>query len=336
MKTMKDVKIEREKIILGAIAVSLILAGVFGVYGVIAYTTEPTTIEATYDTVYAEKGELIHSGFFTNETVYKDGTSLEYYPAKITFAIAGKYTYKVTPEKNGGYSVTLHREYYVTSGKKKISIINTTKVIEEGSFTGTFSVPTFLNITKIEDDLKAVREGTGLYRAQVNVYFKVDVKKSDGTTFTQKISLVKDASGMIKLEGTDKEYKEVVRHVNTTINTVSFLGKEIPVSTARSVFPIGAMLFTIPPIGFAYTHRERKPDELKNLRKFIVEGAPSDIGAVDPVDLKSVKDLERVFDLVDKPIVHYRHGNQDVYAIIDGDIIYEYRKPLPQEGDEAN
>ncbi|NJE62017.1 DUF5305 family protein [Thermococcus sp. 21S7] len=333
---MKNVKIDREKLILGAIAVSLILAGVFGIYGVIAYTTEPTTIKATYDTVYTERGELIHSGFFTNETVYKDGTSLEYYPAKITSAIAGEYTYKVTPEKNGKYSVTLHREYYVTSGKKRINITNTTEIIKEGSFTGTFSVPTFLNMTEIQDDLTAVQEGTGLYRAQVDVYFKVDVEKSDGTTFTQRISLVRDVSGMVKLEGADKEYKKVVRHVNTTINTVSFLGKEIPVSTARSVFPIGAILFAIPPIGFAYTHRERKPDELKNLRKFIVEGAPSDVGAVDPVDLRSVRDLERVFDLVDKPIVHYRQGNQDVYAIIDGDIIYEYRKPLPPEGDEAN
>ncbi|NJE00529.1 DUF5305 family protein [Thermococcus sp. JdF3] len=329
-------KIERGKVILGAIAVSLMLAGVFGVYSVMAYSTDPTTTEATYETLYSEKGWLSHLGFFTNETVYQDGTSLEYYPAEITSAIAGRYTYAVMPEKKGIYSVTMSREYYVTSGKNRINLLNTTETLEKGSFTGRFSVPVLINMSRIEEDLMVVREGTGLHRAQVDVYLTVRVENDDGTKFTQKIQVVRDVSGLIKLDGVEKENKKVVRYVNTTTNTVNFAGREVPVSSARSTFPLMAALFLIPPIGFAYTKWERKPDELKNLRKFIVEGKPSEVGSVDPVDLDSVKDLERVFDLVDKPIVHYRMENQDVYAIIDGDIIYEYRKPLPGEGKEAH
>ncbi|MCD6525358.1 MAG: hypothetical protein J7K48_10340, partial [Thermococcus sp.] len=192
------------------------------------------------------------------------------------------------------------------------------------------------NLTDMEISLKRIREGTGLYRAEADVYLLVEVASNEREAFVQKVSLTRDGGGMLTLKGTEKENKKVIRHVNTTVNKVSFLGKEVNVSTARTVFPAMAVLFIIPPLGFAYLSRERKVDELKGLRKFIVEGVPSDIGTIDPVNLESVEDLEKVFDLVDKPIVHYRQDGEDVYAIVDGDVVYEYRKPLPGEGKEAN
>ncbi|QDA32250.1 hypothetical protein FH039_02350 [Thermococcus indicus] len=328
--------INRKKIFKGAIAVSLGLAILFMAYSGLAYTREPTTIDASYETAYVEKGELTHMGFFTNESVYMNGTSLEYYPEKITDYITGNYVYSTKPQVAAHYKLTLKTDYYVTSGKEKIYIVNTSQALGEGDFPGTFSVPVTFNITDMEKSLKQIREGTGLYRANADVYLLVRVSSNGRDEFTQRISLASDTTGMLTLRGTEKEYQKVVRHVNTTVNTVNFLGKEVNVSTARTVFPAMAVLFIIPPLGFAYFSRERKVDELKGLRKFIVEGVPSDIGAIDPVNLESVEDLEKVFDLVDKPIVHYRQGDEDVYAIVDGDVIYEYRKPLPGEGREAN
>jgi hypothetical protein len=142
---------------------------------------------------------------------------------------------------------------------------------------------------------------------------------------------------MLKITEATKEYKKVERETNTTVNTVRLIGKDVPVSTGRTIFPALALLFMMPPLGFAYTHREKKPkDELKALRKFIVEGVPSDVGTMDPVELDSADDLEKVFDLVDKPIVHYVEEDKDVYAITDGELIYEYRKPLPSERKKAS
>ncbi|NJE05793.1 hypothetical protein E3E36_06470 [Thermococcus sp. M36] len=329
--------VDKDKVIRITLAVFIGLAVLFGVYSGMAYTTDPTTTKVTYRTLYAEKGELSHVGFFSNETVYKNGTSLEYYPAGVTRLIKGNYDYSSTLEAESNYRATLRTDYYVVSNKNKIYIKNTTRIIRSGNFVGSFSVPITFNITELDENLKRIQEGTGLFRANVDTYLLVEVQVPGREPFIQKITLIKDISGMLKLSETTKEYKKVERYTNTTVNTIDFIGKNVSVSTARTLFPIMALLFVIPPLGFAYTHREKKPkDELKGLRKFIVEGVPSEIGAIDPVELGSVEDLEKVFDLVDKPIVHYVKDNQDVYAVVDGEVIYEYRKPLPQEGDEAN
>ena len=334
---MKGISVGKDKVIGVTLAVSIVLAVLFGVYSAMAYTTDPTTTEVTYRTLYAEKGELSHVGFFSNETVYKNGTSLEYYPAKVTRLIKGNYDYSSTRGVEGNYKATLRTDYYVVSNKNKIYIKNTTNTLKSGNFMGSFSVPITFNITELDENLKRIREGTGLFRASADTYLLVEVQVPGGEPFTQKIVLTRDTSGMLKLSGTKKEYKKVERYTNTTVNTIGLIGKDVSVSTARTLFPIMALLFVIPPLGFTYTHRERKPeDELKGLKKFIVDGIPSEVGAMDPVELSSVEDLEKVFDLVDKPIVHYVRDNHDVYAIIDGEVIYEYRKPLPPGRDGVN
>ena len=329
---MKIVPKDRKKVLKIALAVSLGLAVLFGAYAGIAYMKEPTTTKVTYKTLYVEKGELVHSGFFTNETVYKNSTSLEYYPTKITSLIVGNYTYSTMPREDGHYTALLHINYYVTSNKKKVYIANTTKSLENADFTGTFSIPMILNITEMDSTLQEIREGTGLYRAESEVYMVVNVNIENRDTFTHKITLVRDTSGMLRLADSKKEYKKVERYTNTTVNYLNFAGKDVSVSTGRTAFPTLAMLFLIPPLGFAYTKKGRKKkDELKGLSKFIVNGIPSEIGTADPIELNSVKDLERVFDLVDKPIVHYVEDHQDIYVITDGEMIYRYRRLRPKE-----
>jgi len=62
---------------------------------------------------------------------------------------------------------------------------------------------------------------------------------------------------------------------------------------------------------------------MKGLRKYIVEGTPWLTRR--KVEISSVEGMEKVFELVDRPILHYRDGETDVYTVIDGDTAYEYR-----------
>jgi len=334
---MKELSVDKVKAIKITLAVFIGMSVLFGAYSAVAYSTDPTTTKVTYKTLYLERGELSHVGFFSNETVYKNGTSLGYYPEKITRLIKGNYNYSITPETEGNYRAVLRVDYYVVSNKKKIYIMNTTEATRNGEFKGSFSIPVTFNVSKMEENLKKVREGTGLFRANANTYLLVEVQMAGRAPFTHKIELARDTSGMLKLTEPTKSYKKVERYTNTTVNSLNFAGKDVLVSTGRTAFPILALLFMMPALGFAYTHRERKPkDELKGLRKFIVEGVPTEVEGMDPVELNSVEDLEKVFDLVDKPIVHYTRDGHDVYAVVDGELIYEYRKPLPSKGKKAN
>ncbi|WP_456443589.1 DUF5305 family protein [Thermococcus sp.] len=322
---MINFRIERSRAITIALVAFISLAVLFGGYSAAAYLKSPTTTEVSYRTLYVERGSLSHMGFFSNETVYRNGTPLGYYPEKITREIRGAYDYSTSPPERGTYSAVLRADYYVTANKKRISLKNTTIKRWEGDFSGSFSIPVNFNMTKLTGALADLREGTGLYRAASDVYLIVNVSVPGRKTFTQRINLIRNTAGMLALEGSLKSYKKVDRTVNTTVNTFSFLGKNVPVSTGRTVFPAMAFAFALPPLGFTYTRREKKPkDELKGLRKFVVAGTPSGVPD-DPIELDSVEDLERVFDLVDKPIVHRVENGEDVYSITDGEVVYEYR-----------
>ncbi|ASJ01215.1 DUF5305 family protein [Thermococcus gorgonarius] len=323
---MKRIHIERKNLIKAMVVASLGMALFFGAYSLAAYSRQPSTVRATYKTLYTEKAGMSNSGFFSGG-IYKNGTSLNYYPEKITSLIRGNYTYTTSPGAAGSYKATLRADYYVTSGKKRIYLINTTLDSWSDSFTGSFSIPVTFNVLALEDDLADVRSGTGLYRASGDTYLDVQVNVPGREPFKQRIDLERDSSGMLFFTGLTKDYTKVVRNVDETPNHIGVGWEDVSVSTARKVFPAMAFLFFLPPLGFFYGRRERKPkDELSNLRKFIVEGTPKDGGKSDPVELKSVGDLEKVFDLVDRPVVHHVEGDYDVYAIVDGDVTYEYRR----------
>ena len=323
-------KIDKKRALLGGLALSVSLAFIFALYSGVAYSREPVTTRATYSRAYTQAGHFTNYGLFSNETVYKNGTSLAYYPSKITDAVVGEYRFSSNGSR-GSYEATLHVNYYVTAGKKRIYLVNDTQLLARDTFSGSFEVPVVLNFTGLNGQLKRVREGTGLYRAEMEVYVSVKVLANGREPFTQEIRLKRDASGMLYFTGTKEEYQKVVRSVSTTTNSLSFLGSDVGVSTARRVFPAMALLLAIPPAGFIYARRERRETgtkELKGLKKYTVEGTPPQGRRV---ELSSPRDLERVFELVDRPIVHYHDDDSEVYAIADGDTVYEYRASRDQQ-----
>ncbi|WP_010480210.1 DUF5305 family protein [Thermococcus zilligii] len=316
------IHIERKNLIRAMVVASLGMALFFGAYSLAAYSTQPSTVRATYRTLYTEKASMSHSGLFSGG-IYENGTSLNYYPGKITSLIRGNYSYTTSPGVAGSYRATLRADYYVTSGNKRIYLINTTLDSWSGNFTGSFSIPVTFDVLGLENALADVRSGTGMYRASDEVYLDVQVNVPGREPFNQRIDLEVDPSGMLFFTGLTRDYTKVVRDVNETANHIGVGWGEVSVSTARKVFPAMAFLFFLPPLGFFYGRREKRPkDELSNLRKFIVEGTPKDSGKRDHVELKSVRDLEKAFDLVDRPVVHYFDGNREVYAVIDDGVVY--------------
>ncbi|WP_297534599.1 hypothetical protein [Thermococcus sp.] len=315
---------DKKKLLKGGFALLIALAVLFAVYSGTAYAKSETSVTASYRTAYTEGGVFTHSGYFSNDTVYQNGSSLKYYPAKITTLIRGVYRYSTEPSAKGQYKVFLHVNYFVTAGKTKIYLKNETFEVASGTFDGSFEVPLELNMTRLEKNLRKVRTGTGLFRAENEVYFTVVVRVPGRDEFEQVITLNRNAAGMLYLTGLDKTYKKTVRTVETSTNSISFMGSDVSVPTARTVFPLMSVLFAVPVIGFAYSKRERKPkDGLKDLRRYIIEGSPAQ--GKTQVVLNSPEDLRRVFELVDRPIIHYRKDETDCYAILDGDTVYEYR-----------
>lgn len=317
-------KVDKKRAIITGLALSVFLSLTFAVYSGVAYSMEPTTTEATYSTVYTQEGHFANYGLFSNETVYKNGTSLAYYPSGITDAVVGEYRFS-SDGSRGSYEVMLHVNYYVTSGKRRVYLLNETKLLAKGVFADSFNVPVELNFTEMDGELRKIREGTGLYRAEREVYITVKVLANGREPFTQEIRVKRDASGMLYFDGTEKDYRKIVRNVSVMTNSLSFAGSDVRVSTARTVFPAMALLFAIPPAGFLYSKREKrktKPKVLKGLENYTVEGT---LPEGRRVELSSPKDLERVFELVDRPLIHYKDGEIDVYAIADGEIVYEYR-----------
>ncbi|WP_297489259.1 hypothetical protein [Thermococcus sp.] len=321
---MRKFSIERKLVVKATIAGFLVLALLFSAYSVTAYKKSPETTKVTYRTLYTERGDMSHAGFFSDESVYRNGTSLENYPGKITRRIEGVYRYSINPGTAGSYRAVLRTDYYVVSGKKRISLMNRTWGSWSGRFSGSFSLPVSFNVSSLEKGLKEIREGTGLYRASGDTYLLVEVDIPGRETFTHRVSLSTNGLGMLSLKDTSKDYKKVERYSKILDNRLGFAGGSVSVSTGRKLFPLMAILFVLPPLGFLHK-RGGKREEMSSLRKFIVEGTPSEAEMVS-VALGSVEDLGKVFDLVDKPIVHYVEGDRDVYAILDGEVAYEYLK----------
>ena len=317
-------KVYKKRAIATGLALSVFLSLIFAVYSGVAYSREPTTTEATYSTAYTQEGHFANYGLFSNESVYRNETSLQYYPAEITDSIVGEYRF-LSNGSRGSYEATLHVNYYVTSGKRRVYLLNGTKLLAKGVFADSFNVPVELNFTEMDGELRKIREGTGLYRAEREVYVTVKVLANGREPFTQEIRLKRDASGMLYFEGAEKSYRKTVRNVGLITNSLSLAGSDVKVSTARTVFPAMALLFAIPPAGFVYARRERretKPKALRGLEKYTVDGT---LPRGRRVELSSPKDLERVFELVDRPVIHYSDGEVEVYAIADGETVYEYR-----------
>lgn len=328
-------KVNKRKTGLGILLMAFLL---FSAYSVLAFQKEPVTGTTKNVGSYMQKGAFQHKAFFSNVSLYGNVKSLDYYPEDITESIAGVYVYTFTPgeEITGKYKLTIVTIYYISKGREKIVLWEEKLAEMSGEFEkGMMEEAINLDLEEINKRSKEVREGLGIKRLSRDIKIIVQVSaegkvngKEVNERFEQTINMIIDpGSELIYFTNEEVETKNNLVEREFKANFLSILGKPIRVSTAKRVFPILALLSALPIFGMVYTAKANAPkDELKNLRRYIIEGTPNKVD--NKITLATKEDLKKTFDLIDKPIMHYRDDNSDVYAIVDDGVVYEYRKHL--------
>ncbi len=314
-----------------ATGVFIALLVLFVLYSIEAFSVSPTETTVYRSVDYSVRGVFEHHGVFSNESVYQNGTAASYYPSGITDGIYGTYRYHVSRNVDGNYSIELVTLYYVQSGKKKVYMKNGSLWRMEGSVSsGRFSVPIGIDLRAISSNLSAIRRGLGLPRLSSDVYILINVKPFGMKAFEHRIYLMRDSSGLIHLKGTSKRYDEVSYHRETLTNMVSFLTVPVSVARARKMFPLLLLLSAVPLIAMYLPRKKEGSNCMDDLRKYMVEVKDDTFMRV---KVKSRDDLEKLLDMLEGPVLHTKDEKGDIYRIISGNTVYEYRVP-DQEDEE--
>ncbi|EHR78282.1 hypothetical protein OCC_12791 [Thermococcus litoralis DSM 5473] len=328
---LKDMVTRRE-----VLAVSLVLFLFFGFYSIKLMGV--SSVVTTQQTVgkYTQEGELIHVALLKNNTLYGERLSREEYPIPLVESFVVTYSYRFTPMTSirGTYNTQGIVQYTVNRGSEEVVLWEEKLFEKSGELKdGKFAVQYELNLTKLANRTSEIVEQLGLKRLNRKITFVTRVNV-EGNVYGRKItesfehssSLVRDSSAGLYYFTNEKEsMQKTVIEKGAKKTVVRIIGLPFYADTAKKVAPILALLFLTPLLGGVYTIRAQRPkNEFKDLSPYITEGAP--IHVEKRAILATKEDLKKTFDLLDKPILHYKDGEEDVYTIIDGNIAYEYRK----------
>ncbi|ASJ03877.1 hypothetical protein A3L01_00255 [Thermococcus barossii] len=330
----------RRKDVLGAF---LVLFLVFGFYSVKLMSASPYVVNTQTLGTFREEGQLKHAAYLKPNELYGYMVFRDEYPISLVDRFLLTYTYRSGPPLSSGtYEVTGKVIYYVNKGSDEVIMWEETLFDEKGKLQeGGFTVEYTLDMNKLNELSANVAEELGMKRLNRRVIITTSVKgtgkvggKTINENFDQEVELVRDGgAGLYYFTDTTKSAKRTLTKTTREEVSATVLGVESDLDTAKVVTTLLALLMLIPLVGYVYTARPPK-DELAKIKPYIVKGAPGPVQK--RVVLKTPNDLETTFELVDKPILHYIDGEDEVFAIIDDGISYEYRKPLPKEGDGAN
>lgn len=318
------------------LAVSLVLFLFFGFYSI--KLMGASSVITTQQTLgkYTQEGELIHVALLKNNTLYGERLSREEYPIPLVESFVLTYEYRFAPATSieGNYNTQGIVQYTVNRGSEEVvlweeKLFEKSGELEDGKFTVQYE----LNLTKLENRTSEIVEQLGLKRLNRKITFATRVNVEGNVygrevteSFEHSSSLIKDSgSGLYYFTNEKESTQKTVVEKGAKRTVVTIVGLPFYADTAKKVAPILALLFLTPVLGGVYTIRAQRPNnEFKDLSPYITEGAP--VYVEKKVILAAKEDLKKTFDLLDKPILHYKDGKEDVYTIIDGNIAYEYRK----------
>ncbi|AEH24908.1 hypothetical protein [Pyrococcus yayanosii] len=305
------------KRILAFISASLFVT--FMLLSIVAYTRDPIREEDRLMGMVVQTAAFTHEGHFTNSTVYGERASLKNYPTGITDAIYGRYTYTVSPVLTGRYELQGIVTYFVTKGGERIVLFNETLFKYSGAFEdGGFTRVVYFNLTKIDERRDELAKALKLPRLSREISMKAFVQASD-EEFAHEITLVRDSStGLTSVANAEKVVRKNIVDRMSIKNELLFMS----VSTARIVFPLLAIASGLMFL-WLWDPKPRKRGTL--------EGRPHGIEA--KVFLNDEKSLKKVANLTGNPIFHYRVDGTDVYGVVDGQVIYEYRERARGSGE---
>lgn len=294
----------------------------------------PDTLRMTEKTSgYSSVGMLTHTALLANNTLYGRTLSRDYYPAPLVEGFVLNYRYHFTPGDvvRGNYTISGKVTYYVTRGKDKVILWEEPLLYESGQLeNGAFSKDFALDMVKLANETERISEQLDMRRITRDVTYSVRVNvigiikgNTVEESFSQDMSLARDASAnLYYFTNTEKSNSGSVTETRVEPTTISVLGVNVKSATAKVLFPILSFILLTPLLGGVYTitaSRERHT----GLEGYIVEGAPPFVEK--KVHLKSFEDLKKTFELLDRPIIHYKDDG-DVYVMVDEGVAYEYRE----------
>ncbi|WP_461864857.1 DUF5305 family protein [Thermococcus sp.] len=343
MKTKKErLKgyLKRKEVLAGFLVLFLI----FGFYSVKLMSTHSYSMNRETVGTYTQEGKLLHTAILKDNALYGTTMRSKYYPAPLVEGFLLTYAYRFAPMTSveGTYDVVGIVTYAVNRGDKEVVLWKEKLFEEKGKLKdGKFTVEYKMNLSDLNRKDQQISDQLGIKRLRRSITITANVKakgeaygKAVSETFTHTISLVRDSTaGLYYFDDPEKITRKSVTTTSTQKNSVKMLGIQTDVETAKKVVPLLALIFLIPLMGGAYTIKSTMPhDDFKRIRPYIVEGVPRKVDR--KVIMSSRADLEKAFELVDKPILHYIDGEEDVYAIIDDSVAYEYRELVKNTGED--
>ncbi|NJE42849.1 DUF5305 family protein [Thermococcus sp. GR6] len=340
MKKEKILGFVMRKEVLG---VFLVLFLIFGFYSVKLMSAHPYVVSTENLGNYEAEGTLKHAAYLEPNELYGYLVTMDNYPISLVDRFLLRYTYSSQPALSSGtYRVTGTVEYYVNKGNEKVVLWDETLFDEKGQLQdGGFTIEYVLNMEELDDMSARISEELGIKRLKKRVTITANVTgigtvygKEIKESFNHEVELIKDpTAGLYYFTEASKAEKRTLTETVREEASASVLGITSNVGTAKTVTTVLALLMLVPLLGYVYTARAPK-DEMAKIRPYIVKGSPGTVQK--NIVLRTPKDLETTFELLDKPILHYIDGEEEVYAIIDDGISYEYRKPLPKEEKKGN
>ncbi len=342
--TTKKEKIKKYLKKRGVLAIFLVLFLIFGFYSVKLMNAHPYSISRETVGVYTQEGKLTHSAILRNNSLYGSTLQSDYYPISLVKEFLLKYTYAFTPSKSitGTYDVIGTVKYSVSRGDKNVVLWEDKLFENKGNLQdGKFTIEYRMNVSEINKRESEISKQLGIRRLKRSITITINVRtkgnvynKAVTESFKHTISLMEDLNaGLYYFNTPEKVTKRTITKTISEKNDINLFGIRVDVETARIVAPILALIFLIPLMGGVYTLKSTMPqDELRRIRPYIVEGMPGKVEK--KILLSTSEDLEKTFELVDKPILHYADDGEEFYVIIDGNIAYEYRRPLEEHVEE--
>jgi len=270
-----------------------------------------------------------------NNTLYGESLRRAEYPIPLVERFVLTYSYRFTPmtEIKGTYRTWGIVKYSVNRGSEEIVLWEDMLFKDSGELKdGKFITEYNLNLTELDRRTAEIMDQLGLKRLNREIVFTTNVHV-EGKAFGKEINenfghvstLIKDTgSGLYYFTNEKESVQKSIIERQAQRTRVSKYGVTMYADTAKKVIPLLALLFLTPVIGGVYTIKSQRPkNEFKDLAPYITEGAPVEVEK--RVILATKDDLKKTFDLLDKPILHYTEGGEDIYVIIDGGIAYEYR-----------
>jgi len=147
-----------------------------------------------------------------------------------------------------------------------------------------------------------------------SISFEVTVNNG---SFKHDFSLIKD-SGLIHFTNTKYTVRRANSFSRTVDNSVNVFGYDVKVIKLRMSSAL--LAFVLPVFAYSAYLRVKRPGT-REIDRYAVECEEAELDGKKIVVLSSEKDLKKIFELLDKPVL--KKG--DSYVVVDGDVAYVYR-----------